>query len=349
MQISHLVDCIKNEFSSAEMPFITRQLERVKKSTPYKGLNILHNIPFTKETILKLEVILAGGANLTVTSPSFMDADPELVAAFKNAGGNFVEIENIQGDFDIHLDCAAELLHRKPPKIGTVEITGTGTNKYGSENTNFPVISVDMSVIKRLEGVLGTGEAFVRAFKKLTNNLNLANRHFMIFGYGKVGQGIAHYLKLEKSNITIVEANKDYILQAEKAGFFTISSCNKNEIERTASKMFCVVTATGRNNVISSNYNPDAFKRRYLANMGGDDEFGVGFLESEVLCNKKPINFFIENPTLLRYLDPVFYCHNLGIDILLYSNLSNGLHPFPAFIAEEIFQDWISIFGENIL
>ncbi|MFC5045800.1 NAD-binding protein [Aquimarina hainanensis] len=340
------IDSIKKEYPDSELPFLKRQLKRVQSSKPYQGIRILHNIPFTKETIVKLEVLYAGGADVTVISPSFMEVDPTLVASFIDAGGIWKDALTPNDSFDIHLDCAAELLTHKQPAIGTVEITGTGTNKYKA-TTTYPVISVDQSAIKMLEGVLGTGEAFIRAFKQLATE-EIHNKHFMIFGYGKVGKGIAHYLKKETPHITIVENDPLKVAQAQQAGFNGLIARETTQVQAAADKMDAIVTATGVRNVISDTYDSTFFASKYLANMGGEDEFGTAFATEDVLCNKMPINFFIEKPTLMRYLDPVFYAHNSGVDLLLFANLKNGLHPFPAFIADEVVEEWKTLFKESI-
>jgi adenosylhomocysteinase len=277
-----------------------------------------------------------------------MQVDETLVQEFIAAGGRWKQYDEIKDEtFDIHLDCAAELMSRIPPKIGTVEITGTGSNKYESIKANYPIISVDKSKIKNLEGVLGTGEAFVRAFETLTKE-DLSNKNFMVFGYGKVGKGIAHYLSKKTKNIIVIDKIPENIQKAKLAGFEGYLSDNKTKIEELAPKMFGIVTATGIKNVISDNYDGEAFKVKYLANMGAEDEFGYKFTSSEVMCEKRPINFFIEKPTLMRYLDPVFYAHNQGVDLLVYSNLSNGLHSFPKFISIEVVNEWEAIFNENV-
>src|ERR1700761_6754282 len=124
MELTAFIKGIKSTFNIEEMPFLQLQLERVKKSKPYKGLKVLQNIPLTFETIVKLEILIEGGADVYTTSPSFMEVDANLLSAFTESGGRFLTSDQIQDqDFDIHLDCAAELLHKKPPKIGTVEIT----------------------------------------------------------------------------------------------------------------------------------------------------------------------------------------------------------------------------------
>ncbi|NIF06679.1 hypothetical protein F3J23_14610 [Chryseobacterium sp. Tr-659] len=347
--ITSFIHELKSTYDEKDLFFMNKQLERVKRSKPYKGLRILQNVPFTKEALIKSEALYEGGGEITMTSPGFMYPDIELIKKFQSAGGEFISLDSLgDREFDVYLDCAAELLPKRPPKIGTVEITGTGTYKYGKNDISYPVISIDQSLIKNLEGTLGTGEAFIRAFKEITHEENIENRSFMIFGYGKVGRGIAYHLNKQGAHVTIVETEEPTLKRAVSDGFDAISAYDKSIVEDAANRMFCIVTATGRENIISGNYNIKVFQNKYLANMGGDDEFGDGFEDTEILCGKKPINFFIAEPTLLRYLDPVFYAHNLGIDVLIYSNLTNGLHAFPSFIAEEVVQEWIQIFNEKI-
>ena len=44
----------------------------------------------------------------------------------------------------------------------------------------------------------------------------------------------------------------------------------------------------------------------------------------------------------------MFHAHNLGIELLLHGAMAPGLHPFPAFLADEIVAAWSGCFGEDI-
>lgn len=337
-QIHHIYDI-------GDIPFLQRQKKRVLRTKPYQGLKILHNIPLTLESLLKIENLWLGGADLTVTSPTFMQPNFLAINILKEAGIK-VQIEhNFVDDFDFCLDCCGELLNQVTPRIGTSEITRTGSIQYGKATIDYPVISIDDCKIKNLEAVLGTGEAFVRAFQELTQT-DIKEQEFLVVGYGKVGQGIVNALSKYTSKIAIAEKNQLLLDKAKKSGFIAINANNSLQVETQASCSFAVVTATGCKNIISDCFDAMAFKGRYLANMGGEDEFGYEFNSQEVLCAKNPINFAIEKPTLIKYLDPVFYAHNLAIEILQYQNLKPELHPFPSFLAEEIVDEWSNIFGE---
>jgi adenosylhomocysteinase len=122
----------------------------------------------------------------------------------------------------------------------------------------------------------------------------------------------------------------------------------RGRVEAWARQAFATVTATGVAGMVSASYDPGAFRGAHLANMGGEDEFGPAFAQDEVLHGKRPVNFAATDPELMRYLDPVFHAHNLGIDLLSFARLRPGVQPFPDFIASEIVDDWQRTFGERI-
>ena len=90
-------------------------------------------------------------------------------------------------------------------------------------NTPFPVINVDDSNLKKLEGMYGTGESFVRAFKERTGQ-SIHNQSFMVFGFGKVGRGIVKYLLRETPHITVVDQSEKQLSDAKKWGLMLCMS-----------------------------------------------------------------------------------------------------------------------------
>ena len=334
-------------YPASEMPFLQKQKKWALEMQPYAGLKILHNLPITTEVLFKIEVLAAGGAELTVTNPSFMEPKPIALDILRAAGIEVQRSGPFDGPFDICLDCCGELLGQVIPRIGAVEITRTGAIRYGGQSLPYPVISVDDSKVKQLEAILGTGDAFVRAFQELTEEV-IARRKFMVVGYGKVGQGIAHALRAYTQSIVIVDCHPDAIATAKRQGFTAVFASDTDRVEAHVTDCLGIVTATGRENVISQQFNPQVFKGKYLANMGGEDEFGPEFAPHEVMCNKQPINFAIAQPTRMRYIDPVFYAHNAAIDLLRDSQLQPQVHPFPAPFAEEVVDAWETYFGAEL-
>ena len=334
-------------YTAREIPFLQEQKQKALLHQPYRGLKILHNVPLTLESLFKIEVLVAGGADLTVTSPSFMAPKPVALEVLTTAGVNVQLPHSFEDDYDICLDCCGELFGLVTPRLGTVEITRTGALLYGKQNLSYPVISVDDSKVKYLEAMLGTGDAFVRAFHELTGE-SLHQKKVMVVGYGKVGQGIVHALTPHTRSIVVVDRHPSAADAARSKGFTAITTDRMAEVEAQASSCFAVVTATGRKHAISNYFDPQMFKGRYLANMGGEDEFGDGFETHEVMCNKQPINFAIAQPTLMKYLDPVFYAHNHGIELLKSSQWTSQLHPFPSDLASAIVAKWETYFNEYL-
>ena len=336
-------------FQADEIPFLHQAKARLRDARPYKGLKILHNVPLTLESLHKVHALLLGGAEVTVSSPSFMEPKGDAVDVLRAAGVPVFLDGEPPKDVDIMLDCAGELLDRVRPRIGAVELTGTGTQRYAAKPClTYPVISVDQSSVKNLEALLGTGDGFVRAFEELTGE-PVDGRSVVIFGFGKVGQGIAHALASRTGGITVVEPDRARLDRAQTRNLLGVRAKDVRAVEAAVREAFVVVTATGRNHAISDNYAAAPFRRaEYLANMGGEDEFGPAFADTEIMVAKKPINFAIDHPTKIRYLDPVFHAHNLGIDLLLFGALTPGVHPFPAFLADEIVSSWQRCFGEDV-
>jgi adenosylhomocysteinase len=72
-----------------------------------------------------------------------------------------------------------------------------------------------------------------------------------------------------------------------------------------------VVTATGvkgaldRPQIVEALLASDAV----LANMGVEDEYGPGIPATRVLAEKKPLNFILEEPTHLKYIDASLALH----------------------------------------
>jgi len=335
-------------FQADEIPFLHQAKARLRRARPYEGLKVLHNVPLTLESLHKVHALLLGGAEVTVSSPSFMEPKGDAVEILRTAGVPVVLDGELPKDVDVMLDCAGELLDRIRPRIGAVELTGTGTQRYAAKTClTYPVISVDQSSVKDLEALLGTGDGFVRAFEELAGE-SVAGRSVVVFGFGKVGQGIAHALAPRTRKITVVEPDQTRLERARNWKLSGVCARDVRAVEAAVGEAFVVVTATGRNHAISDHYAAEPFRRAgYLANMGGEDEFGPAFTDTEIMVGKKPINFAIDHPTKIRYLDPVFHAHNLGIDLLLFGALSPGVHAFPAFLADEIVSSWQRCFGED--
>jgi len=328
-------------------PFMHQMLADYRAKQPYKGFTIAHNVPLTQTTLMKIACLKAAGADIVVTNPSFMTEDKDTIKVLANENVHYVPLEFVNGEFDFLLDCGAELVDSCYARKGIVELTRTGAMRYQQHKEfNVPIVSVDDTRLKCLETCLGTGEGVYRAITQIAN-IVLTNKNILIFGYGKVGIGIAYYFSKITPNIIIAEADRERLTLIEQRGYQSVDAKQSQLIEHAAEASDLIITATGLKDIISDNYHSGAFKNKLLANAGAEDEFGFAFEASEVLADKKPVNFILKEPTLMEFLDPIFYAHNIAIDDAL-NNKQTGFRALDQKADEEIVGQWAKHHGWTV-
>lgn len=325
-------------------PFMHKMLADYQATQPYKGFKIVHNVPLTQTTLMKIACLNAAGAELVVTNPSFMNEDRDAIQVLANEQVPYVPLELVKGEFDFLLDCGAELVENCYAYKGIVELTRTGAMRYQQHKEfHVPIVSVDDTRLKCLETCLGTGEGVYRAITQIADT-DLTDKNVLIFGFGKVGIGIAHYFSKITPNIIVAEADSKRLKLIEQRGYQSLDARDSQAVEQAAEKSDLIVTATGLKDIISNHYHPLAFKGKLLANAGAEDEFGFAFETSEVLADKKPVNFILKEPTLMEFLDPIFYAHNIAIDDAL-NNKQTGFRALNKKTDEAIVADWAEQHG----
>ena len=87
------------------------------------------------------------------------------------------------------------------------------------------------------------------------------------------------------------------------------------------------MTATGVPSAATAVCPADVFIRSkaLLANMGVEDEFGAGVPAGRVLEAKRPLNFILKDPTLMKYIDATMALHNEGAVVLASKKMPAGL------------------------
>ena len=86
----------------------------------------------------------------------------------------------------------------------------------------------------------------------------------------------------------------------------------------------------------------------YLANMGAVEEFGPAFDKSSprLLFQGRAVNFALEEPTTIQYLDPAFVSHNASAELLMkpgsVAALGPGVHALPLEIDDSVLASWQS-------
>lgn len=341
--VEHGFDYAWSFYNESNAPFLVNSYRNWSQTKPFQGLKVLHNIPLSIDTVCKVNALIAGGADVTVTCTKMLRTHTQDIAEqiLEYEGVKFIkDHHNIPDDFDIILDCCAEFSDLLTPRVGSVELTQTGTNIYRTLNPqNYKVISVDDSRLKGLETFYGTGQGYINAFQELTSH-SVKDKTFMVFGYGKVGQGVSQLLKEAGATVTIVDKDAKKLELAKQRSLSAISSDTNSDILEALKSTYAVVTATAIPNFISNHFETDAFDNvQYLTNIGAEDEWGHKFEDSRVLCNKMPINFTNSQPTPIKFLDAIFYAHSAAIELLLNPSLGNGYHATP--------QDWDDMIVEK--
>ncbi len=336
---------INSEFDN--MQLLSEQREELRCAKPYAGLNILHNVPLTMSTVFKAEALALGGATITSFISNVIPPDKKAIDLLRQANFTVTDTLDFQEKFDLHLDCCAELRNISKPHIGAIELTQSGSMLYKEANLDYPIISVDDSKLKVLETFLGTGDGLARALNQKFGDFK-SGKSFVIFGNGKVGKGIIYALQKFTNDITVIDLETSFA--NKKPGIKYINANDKDAVQVAIKHCFAVITATGKQHLLTKIYNLQAsdFGNAILINMGAEDEYGPNFKDGEVEFNKKPFNFSLEMPTALHYLDPIFYAHNLSIDLLLADKAANGYNPFPDELAIKIMNKWHSIYKEPL-
>ena len=98
-------------------------------------------------------------------------------------------------------------------------------------------------------------------------------------------------------------------------------------LERELSDAWCMVTATGIRHALVNCF--DAGKvcasDILIVNMGVEDEFGPAIPAERVLHHKTPLNFILEEPTHIKFIDPTMALSNYGAWKILHSSLPCGI------------------------
>lgn len=342
LSLTKLIAPIKENYGIDNYPFMQKMCEESMQDKSYKGLSLLHNAPLYLNTLLKIEPLILGGAKLIVTNPTNIGYDQKAIDILRQAGIR-VEMnhEKIKGSFDYVLDTSGDFKDHLSSVCGAVELTKSGEIVYGSDpKVSYPVINIDNSRVKTLETELGTGDGFVRAMQYFVGKV-FYQQPFILFGYGKVAKGIALRLSQYTDQIIVIEKCAKACERAAQDGFVVLNASETKHVASAMRYAYAVVTATGVKNVITDAYDPNLFKGKLLVNMGAQDEYGPAFSPSEVLNQKIAANFALQEPTALKFIDPIFYVHNYAVNLMCEHHYSPGVHVIPAKLDDDIMRLWM--------
>ena len=337
-------EILNDAYEKREYPALSAFFAEWSGTRPFRALRVLVATPVFRNTLLEYRALIAGGADLVVGVAGGMPCDPGIVEVLR---GNGIPVIGLQealemearcaesGDcaFDLILDCAGQF-SACHPRFGFVELTRSGVQFY--EKCEHPVYVADSGVVKRIETCLGTGEGYVRALAQLgydfcldsgtdgsldagrdtldsgTDGAPSAGKKFIVFGSGKVGQGIVLQLLRSGADVHVVTDCSRGANPFLDANGVPVTDCN--DLDAVASLVRYadfVVTATGVKGALDRPQVVEALlaSGAVLANMGVEDEYGPNVPASRVLAEKKPLNFILEEPTHLKYIDASLALH----------------------------------------
>lgn len=314
-------EIVKSSYSGAEYPVLGAFSREWAYTRPFEGLRVLVATPIFRNTLLEYRALLAGGAVLTVgcagtsAAGASMPCDDGVVRLLRESGIAVISPEEALAleasgrGFDLVLDCAGQFACLSP-KFGFVELTRSGVHFY--EGAAKPVYVADSGLVKRIETSLGTGEGYVRALRQLGYGPDFSGKKFVVFGSGKVGAGIVLQLLRSGAAVDVVTDTSLGVNAFLDANGVPVTDCkDAGAVVALVQAADFVVTATGVKGALDCPPVVEALlaSEAVLANMGVEDEYGESIPSARVLAEKKPLNFILEEPTHLKYIDASLALH----------------------------------------
>ena len=308
---------LAGRYDVCEYPSLRAQAERFRVTRPFADKTLLDCTPVFANTLLKYVPLLVGGADLTVSVSERIPHDPEIVRFLGEIGISVLcDPADATRPFDVVLDCDGSRADLKP-RVGVCELTRSGIYHYAKSPV--PVVLVDDSRIKEIETTLGTGDGFMRAMKKF-GHADWAGRKVVIFGFGKVGRGVAYRCVKEGAAVTVVDRT-DAGVPFERLLSATVVDCRDLDAVRAAvAACDCLVTATGVKGAMKGYGLGPVLRERdgiIVAAIGIEDEWLDELDRGRIVNGGEAVNFALDEPTLLRYIDPTMALSNASAADLL--------------------------------
>jgi len=261
---------LRIEWARNNMPVLRLIAERFGREKPLKGLKLSACLHVTTETGVLMEVLKAGGADLSLCASNPLSTQDDVAASLVKHLK--ISVFSIKGEDtktyyrhveevlvikpDITMDDGADLvskIHQRPQSchsniIGGTEETTTGVIRLralaSQGKLRYPIIAVNDANTKHLfDNRYGTGQSTVDGIVRATNKL-LGGSNFVVCGYGWCGRGVAMRARGLGAKVIIIEVDSLKALEAVMDGYEVMP------IKDAAKIGDIFVTATGDINVI---------------------------------------------------------------------------------------------------
>lgn len=260
----------KIEWARRNMPLLQSIEKEFNETKPFEGIKISLSIHLEAKTAYLCKVLVAGGADMSITGSNPLSTQDDVAAALVADGLRVFAWYNATADEykdhirkavsngpNIIIDDGGDLvnmIHEEYPHfinniIGGCEETTTGIIRLVSMaqdgELKFPMIAVNDAKCKYLfDNRYGTGQSVWDGINR-TTNLIVAGKNVVIAGYGWCGKGVAMRAKGFGAHVIITEIDPVKALEACMDGFKVMPMNDAAKI----GDIF--VTVTGCNKVIS--------------------------------------------------------------------------------------------------
>eukprot|EP01002_Notosolenus_urceolatus_P008839 NODE_333_length_2218_cov_2290.191793_g264_i0.p2 GENE.NODE_333_length_2218_cov_2290.191793_g264_i0~~NODE_333_length_2218_cov_2290.191793_g264_i0.p2 ORF type:complete len:691 (-),score=252.53 NODE_333_length_2218_cov_2290.191793_g264_i0:39-2111(-) len=337
-----------------EMPGLMALRSEFGAAKPLKGARICGCLHMTIQTGVLIETLVALGAEVRWASCNIFSTQDHAAAAIAAAG---IPVFAWKGETDEEYDwCVAQtiawpdgkgpnmllddggdltnMIHKDhanflPNIVGVSEETTTGVKNLvkmlKTGTLKLPAINVNDSVTKsKFDNLYGCRESLVDGIKRATDVM-IAGKTALVCGYGDVGKGCAQALRNFGARVIITEIDPINALQALMEGY------QVDVVEDVVDKCHIVVTATGNDDIITSEHFQQMMDDTIVCNIGHfDTEIQVAALDKvakEKIEVKPQVDRYTLNSgrhvILLAAVQGVAVDLGLHLDLLL-GNLVQG-------------------------
>ena len=231
------------EWAESHMPVLMAIKERFIKEKPLKGWKIGICLHVTKETAALVRTLIAGGAQVAISSCNPLSTQDDVAAALAQEAEVYAWRGQTTDEYydslnhvldtkpHITLDDGCDLVvvaHTKRKDVlpgikGGCEETTTGIVRLHSMEKDgalkYPVMDVNDAQTKHLfDNYYGTGQSTLDGIMRATNVL-LAGRNVIVLGYGYCGSGIAKNARGFGAHVFVCEIDPVKALRAWHDGF----------------------------------------------------------------------------------------------------------------------------------
>lgn len=311
------------QYLKQQYPCLDHQITEWSQSQPLKGLRVIDATPVFNNTRIKHQALLSAGAELIIGLSDAIPCDSAVVESIVSDGISTTRDTDANPDVDLVLDCGGAFSHLCP-RVGFVELTRSGIYKY--KNHRAAVFMADSGRVKMIETLLGTGESYFRAMESLGYD-DWQGRELVVFGSGKVGCGIIAQAAAKGARVVVVTEQGSMVEGFREFCRGIIDYRDSVAVIDALSGAYAVVTATGHANAIVDTEVAKALIHcpALLANMGIQDEYGALIPSHRVLRDKQPLNFILEEPTQMQYIEATMALSNLGALYLIDNKGLSGI------------------------